>query len=76
MFLWRMEDVLGVYQLSHAPLRPVICYDERPCFLIGDTILPLPIKPGKPRWVDYHYERKGFPNLLIAFEALTGRCYD
>lgn len=75
MYLWRMEDVLGVYQLSYDPLRPVICYDERPCFLIGDTIVPLPIKPGKPKRIDYHYERKGFANLLIAFEPLTGRRY-
>ena len=75
MFLWRMEDVLSVYQLPYDPLRTVICYDERPCFLIGDTIVPLPIKAGKPKRVDYHYERNGMANLLIAYEPLTGLRY-
>lgn len=75
MFLWRMEDVLSVYQLPYDPLRPVICYDERPCLLIGDQILPLPIQPGKPKREDYHYQRNGVANLLIAYEPLTGRRY-
>jgi transposase len=74
-FLWRMEDILQVYQRPYDPLRPVICYDERPCQLIGDTILPLPISAGKPKRVDHHYERNGVANLLIAVEPLTGRRY-
>ena len=70
-----MEDVLAQYQLPYDPLRPVICYDERPCQLIGDKIVPLPIQPGKPKREDYHYQRNGVANLLIAFEPLTGRRY-
>ena len=70
-----MEDVLTQYQLPYDPLRPVICYDERPCLLIGDKIVPLPIEPKKPMREDYHYERNGVCNLLIAFEPLTGLRY-
>ena len=70
-----MEDVLAVYKLPYDPLRPVICYDERPCVLIGDKILPLPRKKGKPQREDYHYQRNGVANLLIAYEPLTGRRY-
>lgn len=70
-----MEDILTQYQLPYDPLRPVICYDERPCFLIGDKIVPLPISPGKPKREDYHYERHGVCNLGIAFEPLTGFRY-
>ena len=70
-----MEDILTVYKRPYDPLRPVICYDERPCLLIGDKIVPLPIEPGKPKRLDYHYERHGVANLLIAFEPLTGRRY-
>jgi hypothetical protein len=70
-----MEDVLSVYQLPYDSLRPVICYDERPCVLIGDKIVPLPLSAGKPKREDYHYERHGVANLLIAFEPLTGRRY-
>ncbi len=70
-----MEDVLTVYQLPYDPLRPVICYDERPCFLIGDKIVPLPISLGKPKREDYHYQRNRVCNLLIAFEPKTGLRY-
>jgi hypothetical protein len=70
-----MEDVLSVYQLPYDPLRPVICYDERPCVLIGETIVPLPVQPGQPKREDYHYQRNGVCNLLIAYEPLTGRRY-
>ena len=35
-------------------------------------LVPLPTKPGRPKREDYHYERNGVCNLLIAFEPLTG----
>jgi len=75
MFLWRMEDVLAVYQRRYDPLRPQICYDERPCQLIGDQIVALPMCTGKPKRQDYHYQRNGVANLLIAYEPLTGLRY-
>ena len=28
--------------------RPVLCFDERPCFLIGDTVTGLEMKQGSP----------------------------
>ena len=73
--MWRLEDVLTVYQQPYDPLRPVICFDERPCQLIGDVLVPLPVKRGRPKREDYHYERNGVCNLLIAFEPLTGFRY-
>ena len=50
-FVWRMEEVLDLYKepytTPYVPLiRPVICFDERPCQLIGDLRDPLPMKPG------------------------------
>jgi hypothetical protein len=44
-----MEDVLDLYEQPYDPKHPVICFDERPCQLIGDAIIPIPIKPGVPR---------------------------
>jgi len=44
-----MEDVLDLYEQPYDPKHPVICFDERPCQLIGDAIIPIPIKPGSPR---------------------------
>jgi hypothetical protein len=44
-----MERILALYALPYDPHYPVICYDERPCFLIGDTLVPAAMQPGKPR---------------------------
>lgn len=49
-----MEDVLYQYALPDDPLRPQICFDERPCFLIGDVGAILPMSPGKAK--RYHDE--------------------
>lgn len=68
-----MEDILHLYEQSYDPLLPVICFDERPCQLTGDTVSPLPVRPGKAAKEDYHYERNGTCVMLIAFEPLTGR---
>jgi len=68
-----MEDVLDLYEQPYDPKRPVVCFDERPCQLLGNLITPLPMKPGHVRKEDYHYKRKGTCCLLIAFEPLTGR---
>jgi len=71
-FVWRMEAVLDLYEEPYDPLFPVVCFDERPCQLIGDVLDPLPAKPGEIRRIDSHYERKGTCHVLMAFEPLTG----
>lgn len=68
-----MEQVLKLYAQPYNPKRPVVCFDERPCFLIGDVVLPLPMTSGKPKREDYHYSKHGSCSLLMAFEPLTGR---
>jgi hypothetical protein len=70
-----MEDVLEVYKLPYDPLRPVICLDETNRQLIGETITPLPTKPGEPKRVDYQYERNGVANIFMMFEPLAARRY-
>jgi hypothetical protein len=45
-FVWRMEEVLDLYEEPYDPLHPVVCFDERPCQLIGDVRDPLPMKQG------------------------------
>jgi len=68
-----MEDILDLYEQPYDPKHPVICYDERPCQLIDDVIVPIPMKPGKPRKRDHEYQRNGTCSILIAFEPLTGK---
>jgi transposase len=67
-----MEDVLDLYQEPYDPLRPVVCFDEVPYQLIGETRTPVPAKPGRRRRVDYEYRRCGTVNLFMLVEPLAG----
>ena len=68
-----MEVLLALYSLPYDPGYPVICYDERPCFLIGETVEPLVIRSGRVRKEHYAYEKLGSCALLAAIEPLTGQ---
>ncbi len=68
-----MENVLHLYDLPYDPLRPVVCVDERPCFLIGDVLTPLPMEAGKTKRVHYEYEKNGSCTVFMAVEPLTGK---
>jgi hypothetical protein len=68
-----MERILWLYSLPYDPQYPVICYDERPCFLIGDQIEPLALQSGQIRKEHYAYEKLGSAALLAAIEPLTAR---
>lgn len=68
-----MEQLLALYALPYNPLYPVICYDERPCFLIGDLLEPLALQTGQVRKEHYAYEKLGSCALLAAIEPLTGQ---
>ena len=68
-----MERVLDVYEQPYDSNKPLLCFDERPCQLIGDILAPLPMKPGKVQREDYHYERNGTCCVFMAVEPLAGR---
>jgi len=67
-----MEQILALYALSYDPAYPVVCYDERPCFLIGDQIEPVAMQTGQIRKEHYAYEKNGSCALLAGIEPLTG----
>lgn len=67
-----MENILDLYSQKYDPKRPLVCIDERPCQLIGETVTPLPMKPGRTKREDYEYERKGTCCAFVAFEPLAG----
>jgi transposase len=54
-FVARMEDVLDLYAEAPDPKRPVVCFDESPTQLIGETRQPIPAEPGRPERYDYEY---------------------
>lgn len=72
-FLARMEQILWLYSLPFDKKLPVVCFDERPCFLIGEMIDPLPLQTGRVSKEHYAYEKNGSAALLAAIEPLTGK---
>lgn len=61
-----MERILALYAQPYDPNYPVVCFDERPCFLIGDLIEPFALQSGRLRKEHYAYGKTGFL-------CLTGR---
>lgn len=68
-----MEQVLDIYERCYNASYPEICFDERPCQLLADTLVPIAMKPGRVKREDYHYERKGTCVVMMAIEPLTGQ---
>jgi transposase len=64
-YVARMEDVLALYAAPPDPQQPVVCFDETPRQLIGETRVPISAQPGRPRRVDYEYERHGTANVFV-----------
>ena len=60
-----MEQVLDTYEQPYDSRRPVVCFDERPCQLLGDVLMPIPMKPGRVERQDYHYERHCQDNVSL-----------
>jgi hypothetical protein len=72
-FVANMEKVLEVYKRPYDPRFPVICMDESPKQLIGETKTPIPAEPGKPVKYDYEYKRYGVCNIFMSCEPLAGK---
>ena len=66
-----MEDVLEVYKRPYDPAFPVVCLDETNRQLIEETRQGIPVKPSRPRRMDYEYRRNGVVNLFMIFEPLA-----
>jgi hypothetical protein len=68
-FVARMEDVLELYAEEPDDQRPVVCFDETPRQLIGESRVPVAAKPGRPARVDYEYVRNGTANVFMFVDA-------
>ena len=64
-FVAHMEEVLDTYETAYDPDCPVVCMDEQPVQLIGETRVPNAATKEHPERVDYEYERKGTASILI-----------
>lgn len=43
-----METVLAIYERPLQANRARLCFDERPCQLLDDVVVALPMKPDVP----------------------------
>ena len=68
-----MENILRLYHLPYDECYPVVSFDERPCFLIGDKVKGFELKAGQVKKQHYEYEKNGSCCLLAAIEPLTGK---
>jgi hypothetical protein len=70
-----MEDVLDVYHRPYDADYPVVCMDEKPYQLLGESRDPIPMKPGKEKREDSEYVRGGHCSIFVFVEPLTGWCH-
>jgi transposase len=71
-FVAHMEKVLDVYKRPYTKEYPVVCMDESPKQLIGETRITNRTKDGC-KLIDYEYSRKGVCNIFMANEPLAGK---
>lgn len=68
-----MEDVLEVYTRPYDPRRPLVCMDELPEQLLGETRPALPAKPGAIARQDFEYVHAGVANVFLFAEPLRAQ---
>ena len=67
-----MEDILDVYTRKYDKKYPLVCMDELPRQLIGETRTPIPAGPGKPVRFDTEYRRNGTCEIFMFSSPLEG----
>ena len=72
-FVANMEKILEVYKRPYDEKYPVVCMDESPKQLIGETKTPIEAKPGSLEKYDYEYVRNGVCNVFMCVEPLAGK---
>jgi hypothetical protein len=67
-----MEDILDVYTRPEDETHPLVCMDECPKQLIGETRIPLPPEPGQTERFDTEYVRNGTCEIFMFTAPLRG----
>ncbi len=81
-FVARMEDVLELYAEAPDEQHPVVCFDETPRQLVGESRVPVVAKPGWAARFDYECVRNGTANVFMFVDVhrrwrhakVTDRC--
>jgi len=67
-----MEDILDVYSANYDEKRVLVCMDEVPRQLIGETRKPIPMGQGKAVCYDTEYTRNGTCVIFMFSAPLRG----
>ncbi len=70
-FVACMEDILDMYERPYDARFPVVCMDEQPVQLIGETRIALSAGPGRTEKYDYEYRRNGTAVNFMFTEPLA-----
>lgn len=71
-FVAHMEDVLEVYSRPYDPTHPVVCMDEKPFQLLGNSLEPIPMSANNHiEKYDCEYIRKGSCSIFMFTEPLA-----
>ena len=74
-FIFKMEDVLDVYNRQYDDTNPLVCLDEKPIQLLQDLRPESGIAPGEVKKQDFEYKRKGTANVFCAVEPQAGKYF-
>lgn len=58
--------------MDYDPEIPVVCMDEQPVQLLGESRKPIAMQPGQPAKQDYEYVREGTCSIFVFTEPLAG----
>jgi hypothetical protein len=70
-----MEDILELYQQPVKAGRVRLCLDERPCQLLENVYVPLPMRKGRSLRQDYEYKREGSCVVFMVYDMDRGIRY-
>ncbi len=70
-FAANMENVLEIYAQPYDSRHPVVCMDEQPVQLIGETRVAIAATKKHAKRVDYEYERLGTASIFMFAEPLS-----
>ena len=70
-FAANMENVWEEYAKPDDSQHPVVCMDEQPVPLIGETRVAIPATKTHAKRVDYEYERRGTASIFLFTEPLS-----
>ena len=72
-YIFKMEDVLEVYERPYDAREPVVCLDEKPVTLHADVRPAAPAAPGREARRDNEYECCSTANVFCAVEPKAVR---